>query len=243
MDDIGLDTANAVFSYVIGGEEVKSDEKNSFLYDNNLSSESLNYPYKIRNGKRVAENNRDDDYDSELDVSASFKWIIRKPTINGFHGDNYLFIRMTPISNISTDTSKVQSSVAHEKSFKAREKLENKNENGVENDNANGSEKDASATYDSEIREKHEHEHENLEERSNQFHRSTWSDKQKQIKKNEVKEEKDDVADAADDAFMLNFDYLAVLAVTFTPCPKGSCKHGYCAIQLGDVQSSTCICR
>ena len=237
IDDITLDTANAAFSYVIGGKEMKSDEQNSFLYDSNLSSESLQYAYKIRSGKRVAERNNYDDSDSELDVSASFKWIIRKPRINGFHSDNYLYIRMTPITNISTDTSKVPDSVAHKNSFKARMKSENENDVGK----GNGFENYASASYDSEVRAKHEHE--DPEERRNVFHRSSWSGKQKQLKKNEVKEVTDDVADAVDEAFMLNFDYLAVLAVTFTPCPKGSCKHGYCAIQLGDVQSSTCICR
>ena len=185
----------------------------------------------------MAERNNDDDSDSELDVTASFKWIIRKPTINGFQSDNYLFIRMTPITNISTDTSKVPGTLAHEKSFKARLKVKNKIEAG----NGNKFDNDASASHDSEIRAKDEDR--DLEERRKQFHRSITSDKQKQVNKNEVMEDTDNAADTADEAFMLNFDYSAVLAVTFTPCPKGSCKHGYCAIQLGDVQSSTCICR
>lgn len=231
VDDITLNTANAVFTYVIGGQEVQSDKRNSVKFDSNLSSKSMSTAYEFKIGKREAERSSDEDLESDLDVSASFKWIVRKPTINNFNGDNYLYIRMTPIVDNITDTSKVPKSTAHnnEYQFNTRIKL---NKGNVE------------AEFKREIRAKGSDESNQLDDSTEQGTQGQRRrQREKQMKEYEIKEGKDTAAGPADSAFSQTFDYLATLDVLFTPCPASTCAHGYCALQEGDVQSSTCVCR
>lgn len=231
VDDITLNTANAVFTYVIGGQEVQSDKRNSVKFDSNLSSKSMSTAYKFKIGKREAERSSDEDLESELDVSASFKWIIRKPAINNFNGDNYLYIRMTPIIDNVTDTSKVPRSVARKNKDQSKSRNKQDSENvGME--------------FKREIRANDAEERSQVQDSTEQgIQAQRQRQRQRQMKENEIKEEKDTAAGPADSAFSQTFDYLATLDVQFTPCPASTCAHGYCALQGGDVQSSTCICR
>jgi hypothetical protein len=218
-----------VFTYVIGGQEVQSDKRNSVKFDSNLSSKSISAAYNFKMGKREAERSSDEDSESELDVSASFKWIIRKPTINHFYGDNYLYIRMTPIVDNITETAKVLKSVAGKNKDRSRSRMKQDNENvGME--------------FKREIRVIDVEERSQVQDSTEQG-RQRQTQSQRQMKENNIKEGKATAAGPADSAFSQTFDYLATLDVQFTPCPASTCAHGYCALQEGDVQSSTCICR
>jgi hypothetical protein len=233
VDDITLNTANAVFTYVIGGQEVQSDKRNSVKFDSNLSSKSMSSTYKFKIGKREAERSSDEDLESELDVSASFKWIIRKPTINHFYGDNYLYIRMTPIIDNVTDTSKVPESVAHNNKHQFRTRIKQDNENEA-----------AEFKRETRVIDDEERSHvQDSTEHDTQKQRQRQRQRGRQMKENDIKEVKDPAAGPVDSAFTQTFDYLATLDVQFTPCPASTCAHGYCALQEGDVQSSTCVCR